>query len=394
MPSNEPRRIHTIVLTRDRPETLERGVAELLRQLGRDDALTVLDDSATRVTPANAGVLSALAGSGSCAVRHIEWASVAAGLTGSSGACGVEWLERTYSRDIAPLRNYSLLLAAAVPFQTVVLVDDDIVGAVPVVMHEEIREVGEPAIGVVMGARLDGVSEHDVLTRLWQGVGVLGPAGGSSERDPKEVFLACAPLAARLQTTGRYPSGGCLAFALSPGQMTAFPPGYNEDWLWSLLQRDRPDVRIVWSRHSPIHDPPSVRRPTDADCMYELSGDLVLDCLESLVCPAGAGPIERLTLLAQAEPAADHLPGSRLQALREELAEAELGGSARGLLLAYGLAGLERLSRAGMLDVDWQGIVAAWCRRASAVIRSFDASLTEGGVLEQVESEWTKGQVR
>lgn len=395
MAERKPHRVHTIVLTRDRPSTLRRCVSGIVRQLGQGDALTVLDDSGTECVSANVDVVRERAGYGQSELCHLEWRSTSAALRSRSGTRGSEWLVRTHDRDIAPLRNLSLLLAAAVPSEIVVLVDDDIVGAAPALMYEEISRIRRPGAGVVMGAQLHGVSELDIITRLWQGVEVLAQRSvDASECDPKSVFGASTRVAPELQVSGRYPSGGYLGFALEPGQMTAFPPGYNEDWLWGHLRRDRPDVQVAWASHAALHDPPSVRRPTDADCIFELTGDLSLDCLEMLECPAGTGPIQRLALLAEAEPIANLMPIFRLQALREGIAKANLDEKARSILLEHGLGSLERLSHAAELDVDWRASVVAWSRRAAVAIHSFEAALTEGGVLGHVRSAWTEGQVR
>lgn len=395
MAEREPHRIHTIVLTRDRPGTLSRCVSGLAPQLGPGDALTVLDDSAMDFVSVNTDVLRETAAHGRSVLSHLEWRSTSSDLSDRSGSRGAQWLVRTHDRDIAPLRNFSLLLAAAVPFETVVLVDDDIVDAMPAMMHEEIGRIRRPGTGVVMGAQLHGVSELDIITRLWQGVEVLGqrPADASG-CDPKRVFGAYASVAPELQVSGRYPSGGYMALALNPTQITAFPPGYNEDWLWGLLRRGRPGVEVLWARHAARHDPPSVRRPTDADCVFELTGDLVLDCLEMLDCPAGLDPTQRLALLAEAQPTPELLPAFRLRELREGIAKANLDEKARSILFEHGLGSLERLSGAAALDVDWRARVAAWCRSAAVAMRSFEETLTGVGVLGHVRSAWTEGQVR
>lgn len=395
MPESERNRIHAIVLTRDRPDTLRRCVSGVLPALGRNDALTVLDDSAQDARSANGSVLRAASAHGRCPRHHLEWGSTCAALQRFLGVQHSAWLVRTHDRDIAPLRNFSLLLAAATPFETVLLVDDDIVDAAPLVMHEEINRLRRPGIGAVLGAELHGVSELDIITRLWQGIDVLTQSHiHTCRNDPKSVFRADSKNAPDSQTSRRYPSGGYLGFSLSPDQMSAFPPGYNEDWLWCLLWRGRQDVEVAWSRHTAIHDPPSVRRPTEEDCIFELTGDLVLDCLELLDWQSDTSPTERLALLGQMEPGADLLPEARLQELRDRLGQANLDEGARSMLLEHGLASLERLSQAGALHGDWRTIVAAWCRSATMVLQSFDAALAEVGILKYVRSAWTEGQVK
>lgn len=395
MAEHRPHRIHTIVLTRDRPDTLRRCLAGIVRQLGRDDALTVLDDSATDFVLANAGTLRNAARHGQITACHLDWASTSNSLSDLRGTPCSHWLVRTHDRDIAPIRNFSLLLAAAIPFETVVLVDDDIVDAAPATMHDEISQVRRPGMGVVMGAHLSGVSELDIITRLWQGIDVLARSRSNDcVYEPKRVFQASASVAPDLKVSGQYPSGGYLGFSLDSDQMTAFPPGYNEDWLWSHLQRDRSDVQVTWARHAVLHDPPTVRRPTDADCIFELTGDLALDCLETLECPTGTSPANRLAMLAEVEPGADLMPAFRLQELRESITKMNLDEKARSILLDYGLASLERLLQTGTLAVDWQSTLAEWCRNAVIAMRSFDAFLREVTVLRHVQSTWAEGQVR
>lgn len=99
-PSHSELRIHAIVLTCDRPETLRRCLSTALRPLSAGDELTVLDDSCDKFQGANRAALREVKQTSQARVRHVQTAGLAAFIQCQRPDVAV-WLERTAPRDIA-----------------------------------------------------------------------------------------------------------------------------------------------------------------------------------------------------------------------------------------------------------------------------------------------------
>jgi hypothetical protein len=284
-----------------------------------------------------------------------------------------------------------LLLAIAVPSEIVVLLDDDVVGADLPRLHKEVVELCRAGRGDAVAAEIRGVSELDVVSRLEHAIDVLSFHGGvRASDDPKQVFGGADGIhGARASGARCYPSGGCLALAVTPARIAGFPPGYNEDWLWSLLRTEGADSRAGRSSHPVVHDPPTVRCPGPEDCLFELTGDLVLDCLESLGCEEAAD--ERLRRLASARPDPGALPKRRVQELLQRLKSAGLERTGRRMLEEHGLTALEHLLDCGALDKDWGAVVSDWSRDAASKLRSFEAATRDDRALAHLRQIWQEG---
>ncbi|MGH7243406.1 MAG: hypothetical protein ACREJD_08330 [Phycisphaerales bacterium] len=392
MASGDRFRIHAIILTRDRPDTLARCVSSVLCTLGGSDVLTVIDDSGPNARIANSRALLSASNPANILLNQLVWESTCAALGKMPTCQDATWLERTFERDIAPLRNLSLLLAATVSSETVVLIDDDIIGMNLLSMHAEVAALRSTGSGAIVGAEIGGLSELDVVTRLWNAIDFLAERRSDAvSRGPREVFRATTGAIRQTDCSGHYASGGCLAFSLTPQQMTAFPPGYNEDWLWCLLGQ-RQDVRTAWSASPVTHDPPWVRRPSADDCLFELVGDLVLDCLEELRCENVLTPAQRLERLSKMKPGNDLFPETRVRELCDRLAAAAIDAEGRTMLREHGLASLIQLRDSGKLSGDWGSIVAAWSRDATSKLRSHQTAMLDVGVLAHLRSIWKEGR--
>src|SRR5215210_7936789 len=115
-------RIHAIVLTRDRPETLRRCIVTALASLGPEDMLTILDDSVPTLSPVNAALLAANPSVSSPTRVYLSTLRAQELLTRAVSRPDLIWLSRTATRDIAPLRNLSLLLSVVVPAEITIFI--------------------------------------------------------------------------------------------------------------------------------------------------------------------------------------------------------------------------------------------------------------------------------
>lgn len=370
------KRIHAIVLTRDRPETLRRCLATALCSLGPDDMLTILDDSVANLGEAR-GARSAVDLNVSGPTRiHLSASRVSEAISRSSLPAHCLWLSKVTPRDIAPLRNLSLLFSAVVPSHTTVLIDDDIYSFDLLATHNQIAKLASASEGVIIGVEIGGISELDLITRLAEAIDTLKqlPASASTDsiRDLFRVRNGPHP-AAKCELP--YVSGGYLAFRIPPRLLFAFPPGYNEDWLWCLLHAKDAQVRVLRSGSAVIHDPPTIRTPTPEDVLFELIGDLIFDCLAERRHVKSQAPEVALMDLAEWPPSRDSMPSLRASKLMEKARSFIQDHGSLSVLEDYGLRVLAHMLQTGELEMDGSRILTEWSADAIAKHRSLSASL-------------------
>jgi hypothetical protein len=385
-------RIHAIVITRDRPETLRRCVATALASLGPEDMLTILDDSAPSCSPLNASLLDINSNSSSPTLIYISTLRAQELLTNTVPKTDLIWLSRTAPRDIAPLRNLSLLMSAAAPSQLTILIDDDIKGFDLSATYHRIRTFSRPGTGTIVGADIGGISEDDTITRLADALSNLQKASHLIEEDLcRTLFYVQRHCSSSTGSSPRYVSAGYLAFHLPREQMIAFPPGYNEDWLWCLLYGGNVQVSIRQLEERVIHDPPSVRRSTRADILFELLGDLVFYCLEERHLNNDSNPASVLTTLSEWLPSPVSIPSTRAQLLMDKAQSLIRDGISLEVLEEYGLAILENMLLTGDLHLDWSTALKEWCNDAVAKHRSIAAALRGNGVVPVINTLLQEG---
>lgn len=355
-------RIHAIVLTRNRPETLQRCIAFATASMSDQDAITVVDDSCPAGFLANAAVLNSASGSLRSRRGHIPAPRAADVLAREIPATGLSWLSKVGPRDIAPLRNLSLLASSAFPSETTILIDDDISCFDLEKTHRGLRDCRTASGGVIAGCHITGINEEDTITRLEAAIDRLEDLPGDARIDNVRELFRVATTHDVFDRPG-FVSGGYLAFDLSPERLCAFPPGYNEDWLWCLLQGGDSDVRIL--RQGTVkHDPPDLRRPERQDVLFELVGDVVFDCLEAQQRVSRLPAKNALAALASASPASASMPSTRASEFLERAATSTRKGYPIDQLREFGISVLQDLLNDGELAMDGNVLIRNWCHDA------------------------------
>lgn len=390
-------RVHAVILTRDRPEALGRCVDTALSTLSANDALTVLDDSCETMSRANAAVLTEAARRSMAYLTHLRSQQVHDAVARATGGPRALWQAKTAPRDIAPLRNLSLLISAAVDAQTTLLVDDDICGFDLEATHRMVNEFEgdrEPG-GVVVGAKISGTNELDTITKLLDAMRALETNNHNTPLLAEELFRM--PPGHDDHNTGgcRWVSGGYMAFRLPPVRLFAFPPGYNEDWLWCLLHGACEDTRVLRAGQSVVHDPPSLRRPTRDDLIFELAGCLVFDGLSARRYSRPVRPDAVLEDLAQHAPVPSDMPLVRAEEVVQQARKLSENGRGPALpeLEIHGLSALRGMLQSGELEMDGSMMLSAWSGDAVAKHRSFAATLGTGTALVALEAVWQGGRL-
>lgn len=370
-------RVHVVILTRDRSWALERCLNTALSALRADDALTVLDDSCETVSLANAAVVTDAARRSMAFLSHLRSQAVHDALARAAGGPRALWQSRTAPRDIAPLRNLSLLISAAVDAQTTLLVDDDICGFDLEATHRIVDEFDRGPGGVVVGAKIGGTNEMDTITKLLDAMRALEASDLNKALLAEELFRMPPGPDDHNADACRWVSGGYMAFRLPPGRLFAFPPGYNEDWLWCLLHGAYEDTRVFRAGQSVVHDPPSLRRPTRDDLLFEVAGCLVFDGLSAHRYCRPVGPDTVLEDLAQQTILPSSLPLARVDEVVQQARKLSENGHRRAMseLETYGLSLLRDMQRTGELEMNGSTVMNAWSSDAVAKHRSFAGTL-------------------
>ena len=366
-------RVHAIILTQDRTDVLKRSVDTAVMKLRRCDVLTVLDDSTAGIAEENAILLTAVARMSPAMITHLIPARLYETIAEVTGGSALEWQSRTARRDIAPLRNLTLLLSAAVSARTTILIDDDICDFDLKLTHERLEQRATGSQGLVVGAEISGQSEMDTLTRLDDAI----------RRLESRRIICKAPLDELFSLTGNshdtrdvncgWVSAGYMAFNLHPTQLFAFPPGYNEDWLWSLMHGISGKVRVVRSEQVVRHDPPELRRSTRSNILFELAGDLVFDCLRVYHAGQKRAPLATLGTLTRHTPNPEVLPTTRVAEVMELARQSTSNGRMQSCLSNYGLSAVEAVMHSGDLHMSERTILPDWCNDAVAKYKSYSS---------------------
>lgn len=370
-------RIHAVILTRDRAQVLERCVDTALSTLNADDTLTVLDDSCAMTARVNAALLAEAARRSTAHLTHLRAEQLHDAMAHATGGSRAVWQSKTAPRDIAPLRNLSLLISAAVGARTTVLVDDDICSFDLDATHSALDAFDRESGGVVVGAKIGGLTEQDTVTRLWDAIRCVESKTHDCFVPAEELFRVPPGGDPGAVDAAGWVSAGYMAFRLPPTRLFAFPPGYNEDWLWCLLHDACGDTRIVPADQMVMHEPPCLRRSTRDDVLFEMAGDLILDCLEERRSGNSSGPDSALEDLANHAPAVFLMPSARAKAVLERAQCLSEKGHLRALpeLQSYGLSVLGDILRSCELDMDGSARLSAWSSDAAAKHKSFAATL-------------------
>lgn len=284
------------VLTKDRPDVLARSLS-VLADHHPGIAVVVIDDSAAQsAVEKNRRAIFRAASLG--AAHHITGAAVSAlcrevdDATGRRGALG-PLLSRPTPRDISGLRNLALVASSALRPSTIFCIDDDVVACVPrrglPCFLDAVSSRHRNRRNAVIGARMGGIADDSYAGRLCRlcesgagaGAALLGHEGGilppsagwRSDRNPLWTEPAVRrPRARRVQ----HVSGGMMAARIGPRHAVPFPPGYNEDWNWCLLQSMLEGTEVLVDGHPAYHSPPGLHRPDAAGIAWETLGDIML----------------------------------------------------------------------------------------------------------------------
>ena len=373
-------RVHAIIFTQDRTAVLERCVDTAVRKLGQWDVLTVLDDSAPEVVAENAKLLATVARKSPARITHLMPDRLYERIANVTGVPALQWQSRTSPRDIAPLRNLALLLSAAVGGRMTIFIDDDIYGFDLELTHRHLEQAVSESQAVIIGAEISGQSEMDTLTRLHGALRRLESGEVGLNAPPEELFCKTGNSHHTGNVNCGWVSAGYMAFNIPSTRLFAFPPGYNEDWLWGLMHDISGEVRVVRSEQIVQHAPPIVRRVTHANIMFELAGDLVFESLLVYRDGEKRPPLTTLCTLMQHTPDPEVLPTARVAELMRLVSGSTSKGRLWLSLKDYGLGAVAAVMKTGNLHMSEKTILPDWCKDAIAKYKSYSLLLSNEAV--------------
>ena len=337
------------------------------------DVLTVLDDSTPEVVAKNTNLLAAVASKSPAMIAHLIPARLYERIAEVAGGSDLQWQARTAPRDIAPLRNLTLLLSSAVKARTTVLIDDDICGFDLELTHKRFARLASGPCGLVVGAEISGQSEMDTLTRLHDALQEL-LSGENNHNTPLDDLFCNANSSCNTRNVDYgCVSAGYMAFNICPAQLFAFPPGYNEDWLWCLMHEISGKVRVLRSEQMVQHAPPEIRRGTRANIQFELAGDLIFESLCAHRDGERRTPLATLIALARYTPCSEVLPTSRIAEVINLIRALRTNRRTWSRLNHHGLSTLATVMNIGGLHLGEKTILPDWCEDAIGKHWSYSA---------------------
>jgi hypothetical protein len=357
--------------------------------------LTVLDDSSAPIRRSNAEILTEASRRSTTLVSHLLTEELHEALAQANGRPRALWQSKIAPRDIAPLRNLSLLISAAINANTTVLVDDDICGFSLDATHQMLEARRRRGRGLVAGVAIGGISEQDTITKLSDAMRLLESKACGHTVSVAELFRVSPDFDYGRPDRCQWVSAGYLAFHLPATRLFAFPPGYNEDWLWCLLHDAIGDTCLYRAEQTVVHAPPFLRRSTREDILFELAGDLVLDYLAARPRGERCRADEALEGLGQLRPHPSCMPPVRAEEVLEKARELSGRAHRRALLEleTYGLGVLRAMRRSGELEMEQSSVVKDWSVDAAAKHRSFAATLGTATALVAVGAMLQEGRL-
>ena len=343
---------------------------------------------------ANAATLAQAARGSIAHLTHLRAEQLHEAVARTTGGQSNLWQSRTASRDIAPLRNLTLLLSTVVGAQTTVLVDDDICYFDLEATHRMLDAHYRAPGAMVVGAEIGGTTEQDTVTRLSDAIRHLQSKPQNSPLTAEELFRVHPDSDSRRNYASGWLSAGYMAFRLSATSLFAFPPGYNEDWLWSVLHEVSGETRLLRVDQVVVHEPPVVRQSTRDDILFELAGDLILDCLADHCGPGPRRSALVLEDLADRTPDPSAMPSMRAETILMEARGLSENGQWPELdyLESYGLGVLRDMLHSGELETDGCTRLRGWSGDAVAKNGSFATTLGAVTVRRALQTALKEGK--
>lgn len=387
-----------IILTRNRPITLLRCVNIALQSIGNAGVIVVMDDSDECYVKENHTILTDRTPS-LIPIVHISAKALLYMLNQYLPVSAQSWTRKTAQRDIAPVRNASLLVSNCFNPRYVLLIDDDIVSFDISVTQHWIKQLAQGTVNIVVGANIAGLDERDIISRLAHGI---KRACRCTNTESPSVNIrdsfTISPKAAEVPYGTEIVSGGYLSFRFTSRAVEPFPPGYNEDWLWCLSLQNRKMATVFRIPQVVIHDPPEIRSPDEDDLLFELRGDVAFQRELALyrLCEAFAMTVAQQSGAEWRKEQYDHdAPENWIEELLTQIAEhsSQCYASIANQFQTFGLSLIKRMYVDGRFHSNWNNEFDLWKARWEKNRSSFYEAVNNASTVELADSYVQKGKM-
>ena len=289
-----------IVFTHNRPKILKRCIMTAIKysDVAHSANWMIIDDSCEQLTQKNFNILKDFSKSG-LHITHITKSIRTRILKIMSSSISNVDPENIFlkssSRDISGLRNFGLILNVIFKSEIVFFMDDDMISCndstvnqncffdyvVTNYKNKQNYIVGSTLIGMLDESyigKIDHLITQNSDSIFKYGVDIINI---KNNVDCKNLLWIDTPLITTKKPT--HTSAGLIGIKLDPKSIIPFPAGYNEDWIWCLLQSILYKTNIRIEKHTVIHDPPSFLNPTQKNILWEQYGDYIFDFLLDII---------------------------------------------------------------------------------------------------------------
>jgi hypothetical protein len=288
-----------VVLTHNRPSALYRCINTAIKNSSISSAAhwLIVDDSNKLLSKKNSQILFKFIKKG-IRISHItreDREKISKTVSPLKTRYDTTFLKEN-ERDISGLRNIGLLSSLILGNDLTFFIDDDIVLYAgknnkksffdSVISHNQRHNF-------IIGANIGGILDESYNGRLWY-LSDIGKAAllkhdkGLSNTTTRWNFKK-NPLWRDVNSRYGNPtrvthcSGGLMAFRLDTGCAIPFPRGYNEDWIWCLLQSMLCKTKIFKGKSWGIHAPPAIFTPNEKLALWEEFGEIIFSSLLAVV---------------------------------------------------------------------------------------------------------------
>ena len=292
-----------ILLTHNRPKILKRCISSSINhsKIASNACWIIIDDSNSEQILKNSQVLTDFVNSG-LEIIHITESKrseifqiISTHI--SNNDCKIIF-EKSYHRDISGFRNLGLFLNFILKSDLTFFIDDDMVinndfDVSDICFFDYVQKTFDDSSNCIIGSTLMGILDesyigrfaylvnHGVNSIFEQDTGLCySDYDWNFEENP--LWIDSKP------TLEKYPthtSAGLLGFKLNSNSVIPFPSGYNEDWIWCLLQTAIHGTKINKTILTAFHSPSSFFKPKQEGILWEMMGecffDFILQVLQS-----------------------------------------------------------------------------------------------------------------
>jgi len=303
-----------ILLTHNRPKILKRCISTAIKhsKIASNVCWIVIDDSSTEQMLKNLDVLKEFASSGLDIIHITDSKQLEIFQIISNYTLNQDYeiiFEKSYHRDISGLRNLGLFLNFIFKSDLTFFIDDDMVSCVDssnskMCFFDYVRKNYDNSKNCIIGSTLMGILDESYIGRftylinhnmnsIFEQDKDLCYSDTDWNFDENSLWMNSKPPFEKYPT---HTSAGLLGFKLNSDSVIPFPSGYNEDWIWCLLQTALHGTKINKTELIALHSPPSFFKPKQEGILWEMLGECIFDFILQVMNPKNSSTLKDIEI--------------------------------------------------------------------------------------------------